>query len=185
MEPVHQSHETSTHPTTPTVWSKGAKGGLITGVVVVLLYTIIYILGEGNNKVLTGLVSFFSLLIGIILTHKAFKAENNGFMSYGQGLGIGSVLGLFTGLLSGIFFFVYLNFVDASMLQTEIENARDQYEGLGMTDEQIDQSVSVLEYMFTPMVFSFTAIISTLFYAFIFSLIISAFTKNNNPEHVY
>lgn len=185
MEPVHHSSEISTHPTTPTVWSKGAKGGFITGAILIVLSTFIFILDAGGNKMLNGLVSFFSLVIGIILTHKAFKNENNGFLSYGQGLGLGSVLGLISGILMGIFLFIYLSFVDASMLDAEIEAARYQYEELGMSDDQIDQSMTVLEYVLTPLGYGLSAAMSSLFYAFILSLIISAFTKNNNPEHVY
>ena len=184
MEPVTH-HDTTTHPTAPTVWSKGSKGGLITGAVLVVFSLIMFLIGEGNNQWLKGLFTFFSLVIGIVLTHRAFKDENGSYMTYGQGLGLGSVLGLITGVLVGIFTFIYLSFVDSSVLQESFDEIRIQYEEAGMSDAQIDQAMEMAEKFSSPGILLVTMIISVLFYAFFLSLIISAFTKNNNPEHVY
>ena len=184
MEPVTH-HDTTTHPTAPTVWSKGSKGGLITGAVLVVFSLIMYLIGEGNNQWLNGLFNFFSLLTGIILTHRAFKDENGGYMTYGQGLSMGSILGLISGVLFGIFIFIYISFVDPNVMQERLDEARYQYEEMGMSDAQIDSSMEAVEMMMSPIMIMVLSVIGTLFYAFVLSLIISAFTKNNNPEHVY
>lgn len=184
MEPVTH-HDTTTHPAAPTVWSKGSKGGLITGAVLILYSLISFLIESPALQSAASWVSFFSLLIGIILTHRAFKEENAGFMTYGQGLGLGSVLGLVAGLLSGIFSFIYLSFVDNTVIQRQMDEARLQLEERGMPDDQIDQAMQVSEMIATPGMLFIFSILGTLFFAFILSLIISAFTKNNNPEHVY
>jgi hypothetical protein len=185
MEPVHHPSEPSNHPTTPTVWSKGAKGGVITGVVLVV-YSLVSNMTESPALQSAGLwVLFFSLIIGIVLTHRAFKDENAGFMSYGQGLGIGSVLGMIAGLISGIFNFIYLSFIDTGLIQRQMEQARIEMEDQGLPDEQIDQSMQFFEMIMTPGMMLIMGILGALFFAFVFSLVISAFTKNNHPEHVY
>ncbi|AHM62545.1 hypothetical protein D770_21480 [Flammeovirgaceae bacterium 311] len=185
MEPATHHNSTTTHPTAPTIWSKGSKGGLITGAVLVIFSLLMYLLGEANNAWLSGLTTLFSLIIGIALTHRAFKEENEGFMTYGQGLGLGSVLGLIAGLLVGIFSFIYVSFVDPNVMQERLDETRYQYEEMGMADSQIDQSMAMMEMIFTPGMTFIFSIIGLLFYAFVLSLIISAFTKNNHPEHVY
>ncbi len=182
MDPV-------THPenayTAPTIWSKGLKGGLITGAVLVVYSLASFITESPALQSASGWVSFFSLVVGIILTHKAFKADNGGFMTYGQGLGTGSVLGAVAGLLSGIFSFIYLNFVDSTVLQRQMDEARLKLEDQGMSDEQIDQAMQFSEMLTTPSMLFVFSILGTLFFAFILSLIISAFTKKNHPEQVY
>ena len=184
MEPVHH-HDTSTHPTTATVWSKGAKGGLITGVVLVV-YSLVNYLTESTAVQSAGTwVMVFSLIIGIVLTHRAFKDENGGFMSYGQGLGLGSVLGMIAGLLNGLFAFIYISFVDPGVIERQMDQTRYQLEDQGMADEQIDQAMQWTEMIMTPSMLLIIGILGTLFFAFVFSLVISAFTKNNHPEHVY
>ena len=185
MEPVHQTSETSTHPTTPTVWSKGVKGGVITGVVIIVYSIISFITESMAVQSAGGWVSFFSLVIGIVLTHRAFNDENGGFMSYGQGLGLGSVLGMIAGLVSGIFAFIYHSFVDTGLLQRQMDQARVQMEDQGMADQQIDQAMEWTEMIMTPSMMLIMGVLGTLFFAFVLSLIISAFTKNSHPEHVY
>jgi hypothetical protein len=185
MESATHHNSTTTHPTAPTVWSKGLKGGLITGAILVVFSLVMYLIGEATNQWLSGLFTLFSLIIGIVLTHRAFKEENEGFMTYGQGLGLGSVLGMITGLLVGIFSFIYISFVDPNVMQERLDETRYQYEEMGMADAQIDQSMEMVEMMVSPGMLFIFSIVGTLFYAFILSLIISAFTKNNHPEHVY
>ena len=184
MDPVTHS-ETTTHPTTPSVWSKGSKGGLITGAVLIVFSLVIHLIGETSNQLLSGIFTIISLIVGIVLTHRAFKEENGGFMTYGQGLGMGSVVGLISGVLLGIFSFIYISFVDDSSIQQAIDTARDQYEEMGMSDAQIDQSMGMVEMFTSPAMIFVFSVLGVLLYAFILSLIISAFTKNNHPEHVY
>lgn len=185
MEPVHQTSGTSTHPTTPTVWSKGVKGGVITGVVLVIFNIIAYLTESLALQSASGWFSFFSLIVGIVLTHRAFKEENGGFMSYGQGLGLGSVLGLIAGTISGLFSFIYLTFVDTTLMQRQMDMVRVQMEDQGIADEQIEQGMQFSEMFMTPSMILIMGILGTLFFAFVLSLVISAFTKNTHPEHVY
>lgn len=185
MEPVQRTETTYQQTTPPTVWSKGVKGGVITGIIMIVYSLLMYITESKALQSASFLFSLISLIIGIYLTHKAYKDENGGFMTYSQGLGLGSVLGIVSGVLGGIFAFIYLTFVDTEYMGRQMDATRIQLEEQGMSDAQIDQAMGFTEMLSSPGLLIVISILGSLFMAFILSLIISAFTKNNHPEQVY
>jgi hypothetical protein len=173
MEPTMEEKQT-----TPS--SVGLKYGLITGAVLIIYTLIILMAGQFQNRWL-GVFSYLILIGMIVFAHRTFKEENTGFMSYGQGLGIGSILSLVSGTLNGIFVFIYIRLIDDSFLRNTLEEARYTLEEQGMDSSDIDQAMSWTE-MLLPIGMVVGTAIGTLIMGFIFSLIISAFTKNENPE---
>lgn len=186
MEPTttNTSYET-TPQTQPGIWAVGAKGGLYTGLVLIIFALIGFLTGLQSNTAYTYIYPFLSFIIGIYLTHKAFKDQGDGYMSYGQGLGLGTVLGLVSGLLSGIFSVVYLTIIDDSLIKSQLDQARFQLEEQGMSDAEVDQFMSYSEMVASPLGIFLMSILSYIIYAFIISLIVSAFTKNTDPTLEY
>lgn len=176
-----------TNASQPSVWNIGVKGGLYTGLVLIILGLIINILELQSLREGWGsfLYSTISLSIGVYLTHKAYKEQGNGLMSYGQGLGLGTVMGLVAGILSAIFTVIYLTYIDPELIDRMMDLQRIQMEEQGMSDAQIDQAMDMAASFQSPgMLFLFATLI-TLFYAFLVSLIVSIFTKKNDPAMEY
>lgn len=157
------------------------KWGLILGVISIALFLITIFGGLVGNKVMQWL-TYIPMIIIIVLAHKEYKNEGDGFMSYGQGLGIGTLTVFIGSLLSTIFFYIYVKFVDAGFIETIKDQQIVELEKGGMSDEQIEQAMSISESFMTPEMMSVFAILGSVFFGFILSLIISAFTKNSNPE---
>lgn len=185
MEPTTTSSYQTTPQTQPSVWSVGMKGGLYTGLVLVIFSLLTYLLDLTQTPGLSTIFLFVSFVVGVYLTHKAFKEQGNGFMSYGQGVGLGGVLGLISGALGALFSIVYLNLIDDTLLERQMDQARYQLEEQGMTDAQIDQAMSISQMMTSPIAMFFITILTYLFFAFIISLIVSAFTKKTDPTVEY
>ena len=119
---------------------------------------------------------------GIILAHKYFKQHNGGFMTYGQGLGIGTILAGVGGLLSSIFTYIYMNFIDSDYMNRVMELTRSRMEEKGMDDAQIDQAMAMAQkFSSGPITIVFGVLMSVLM-GFVISLIISAITKHTRPE---
>jgi hypothetical protein len=58
----------------------------------------------------------------------------------------------------------------------------EQFEEQGMDDAQIDQAMSMSETFMTPEVMFQIALVATVFFGFIISLVVSAITKNADPS---
>ncbi len=166
--------------TNTTTTAVALRYGIITGIVSVIYSLILYITEQNTNTWL-GWISFIIMIAGIWMAHKHFKTENNGFMSYGQGLGIGTLLSLITGVLSGIFAYIYMKFVDTTVMDRVKEMQIVEFEKQGMSDEQIDQAVQMSEKFTSPELMIVWAIVGSLIIGFILSLIISAITKHTRP----
>lgn len=121
-------------------------------------------------------------IIIIFLAHKEYKDSGDGFMTYGKGLGIGTLVSLVSGIISSVFSYVYLSFIDASYLDLVRERQIEQLEEQGMSDAQIEQALSFSEFFTSPMGLLIMGIIGAVIVGFIISLIISAITKKNDPS---
>lgn len=157
------------------------KWGLILGIISIALFLITVFAGLAGNKAMQW-VGYIPTIIIIVLAHKEYKNSGDGFMSYGQGLGIGTLVALIGSLISTVFFYIYVKFVDSGFIDIIKEQQIAEMEKNGMSDEQIEQAMSFTETFMSPELLSVFAILGSVFFGFILSLIISAFTKNSNPE---
>jgi hypothetical protein len=160
--------------TTPSTARVALKAGLITGLVMTVYSIILNMAGLTQSSPLHYL-SFLMLVGGLVYGMRDFKGQNGGYMSYGQGLGVGTLTAGVAGLLSSLVSTFYVKFVDPSVLQRTMDAQRDQMEERGFSDAQIDQAMKIAESMSG---FSFLiATLSVVFFGFILSLIIAAFVK--------
>ncbi len=165
----------------PSVASVALKYGLIGGLVMVVYTAIIMILGMGTNKLLLSL-SYIIMIAVLVFAMQNYKKENHGYMSYGQGLGVGTLASVIMGILGGIFMYVYTSFIDPNYLQGIMDQQVADLEARGMSDEQIDAAIAMTEKFSGPGMQLVSSVIGYLFIGFILSLIISAIIKNRRPE---
>jgi hypothetical protein len=156
--------------------------GLLTGLVSVIYSLILFIAELSENTAFSSLTYVF-LIVGIVLAHKHFKKENGDYLSYGQGLGLGSLLSMVVGLMSGIFMYIYIKFIDSSLLENIRDKQLAELEKRNMSEEQIEQAMSITDKMMGPEMMVVFVIVGTLFAGFLLSLIISAITKHTRPEY--
>jgi hypothetical protein len=184
METTTSSYQT-TPQTQPSTWSVGVKGGIYTGLIFVIYSLLTFITEWEGFQEANTLFSLISLIIGIWLTHKAFKDQGNGYMSYAQGLGLGTILGLVAGAINGLVSLLYLSFIDTAYMERQTEKVIIQLEEQGLSDAQIDQTMQFMEYTMNPVSVFFMSILLSVIFAFLVSLIVSAFTKNSGPTLEY
>ncbi len=174
--------------TTPSTARVALKYGLLTGLAMIILYMIMNLSGlafSANRGV--GLFNSFATLflipcIGIVLAIKDFKSQNSGFMSYGQGLGLGSLVGGVTGAVSSAFTTLYNAFIDPTAITRTLDIQRQALEDQNMDDAQIDQALAITEKMLAPSVAIPLTILMLIFFCFIYSLVISAIMKKEQNE---
>lgn len=165
----------------PSVTSVALKYGFITALVGVVYTLIIMVADLGDNRWLSGL-SYLILIAGIMLAMKQYKAINYGYMSYGQGLGIGTLVSAIFGLLSGIFVWLYTTFVDTDYMNRMMEKQTEALLDQGMSDEQVEQAMAMTENFQGPLAMILGGLVGAVVIGFLLSLILSAIMKNNRPE---
>ena len=159
----------------------GMRYGLIAAVLLIVYGLVLQFTELYTNQAL-GWVSYLVLAVLIYLAHGAFKDGGDGFMSIGQGLGIGMLVSVIAGVISSLFTFIYLKFVDDSMIEKIMDAQIEKMEEQGLDDATIDQAMKTVEKMMTPPMMFIMGIVAMAFIGFIISLIVSLITKKNNPQ---
>lgn len=156
------------------------KYGLVVAVVTMVYSTILYVAGLGSNRTLASLTYVF-MIVAIVLAMKDFREKNGGFISYGEGLGLGSLTSAVLGLLSSAFTIFYLQFIESNMLTQSMDQMREELERKGMDDAQIESALEVSQKFMSPGIMFVTVILGYLIMGFIFSLIIAAIMRKEKP----
>lgn len=150
--------------------------GAILGVALIILSLIFHFAGltfEDWTKYVTWIVMVGYLVYCI----KSFRDDNRGgYLRYGQGLGLGTLTALITGVISSVYSFVYIKFINPNFISEIMEKSYEQMLERGMAEEQIEMALSYQEPWMMPSMLIFP-LLGTVFMGFIFSLIISAVFK--------
>ncbi len=155
--------------------------GLIAGVVLIIYSMILQLTGLALES-WASWITYIILAIVIYLAHNKFKETGDGFLTFGQGIGIGFWISLVGGVISSVFSFIYFTFVDSSFIDQLMEKARYDMEEAGNSDAQIEMAMEWTSKIMSPGGLFIMGIVGTLFMGFIISLIVSAITKKNNPQ---
>ena len=102
-------------------------------------------------------------------------------MSYGQGLGIGTLLSLVSAVVSGIFRYVWVKFVDAGYNDRIQEATIKSMEDQGLSEDQIEQALEISSNFTNPEITLVLGLFFATLIGFVLSLIVSAITKNSDP----
>lgn len=159
-----------------TVKQVGVRYGIIAAIVFIIYGLILQISGLVGNQSL-GYVNYLILAIIVFLAHKTFKEKGDGAMRFGQGLSIGMIITAIGTVVSMIFSYVYIKFIDDSMITLIRDKAYSSMEEQGMPDEQIEQAMSMSEKFMTPEMIIVFGTIFFLFFGFIICLVLSAITQ--------
>ncbi len=136
---------------------------------------------EGNLLLnLTGWGIFIAVMA---MAMRKFKDDNEGYMKFGQGMGIGFYYSLVTGIISGLFDTFYLTVVNPQMLQEQLDKSVAIMESNpNMTDEQIEAMAEMSESFTHPVILFTIALVGALIIGVIISLIVAAIMKKDNLE---
>jgi hypothetical protein len=163
-----------------TVKQVGIRYGIYLAIIAIIYTTLLQIMNMAANQSL-GYISYIFVIIAIILAHRDYKKSNE-FMSYGQGISISMISITISTVVSTIFMYLYIKFIDNSMLELIKQQSEAKMQQRGMSDEQIEQAMAISSKFMTPEMILVFGILGGLLIGFIISLIITAITKKTAPE---
>jgi len=173
--------ETSTTATVSTR-SVGIRYGLIMGVIGIALF-VVFIAADVDIQGPARWLNVLVLAVMIFLAHKYFKDNGDGFMTIGQGTGIGFWMCLVSSSISSVFTYVYVKFIDAGFIQQMMDKTREGMEEKGtMSEEQVDQAMSITSKFMTPEMMLIFGMVFGILFGVLIALVVGLFTQRKNPE---
>ncbi len=166
-----------------TTRSAGTRYGLILGVASIAFFVVMNVAGLDMQGPLSYL-GWLLTIAAIYFAHKYFKENGDGYMTIGQGIGVGFWTGLVSTLISAPFTYIYIKFIDSAFIENIKDKQIEKMQEQGMSDEQIDQGMKMAEMFMSAEVILVMGILGGLFMALIFAVIVSLFTKNTPPESI-
>src|SRR5271157_6323037 len=164
--------------------------GFISALAGAVLALVLYFLGFHSDPAKLSAAKWIGGLGGIAIaiacTALGVKArreevpEAEGF-GYGSALGAGMQVTLVSSILSSIFNYAYLVFINPGFTDVILQDTMDKLQAKGMSGAQLEQAEKFSRFMMGPGIQSVTALIGILFAGFIISLIVAAFLKRPAP----
>jgi uncharacterized membrane protein (DUF106 family) len=159
--------------------------GLLLGFASVLINVALYSMGKTYDPHWSvGVISIGVTVVIIILGIKKIKELNNGFLSLSEALKTGLGIALISGIITVIYTLIFTNFIEpeyfARMLEVQQQKMLETYPNF--TDEQLEASMEMAKKMSGPAISSAIAIIGSLFFGFIISLIGGLIMKKTDEE---
>ncbi|MFZ6011225.1 MAG: DUF4199 domain-containing protein [Bacteroidota bacterium] len=163
-----------------TVRSVGVKYGLISAMISIVFFLVLVFTGQNafdNTWNWIGLI--FSIAI-LVLAQKNYKDSGDGFMSYGQGVGIAFWIALISLIIGGLFTYLYTTVIDTTVMDMMYQKQAEEMEKNGMTSEQIDMAAKWTRMLFWPIYIFFG-----LFFGVLVGVIVSIFTQKKRAEPTF
>lgn len=158
------------------------KWGAILGLALMLITLVMYLTDQTTNPLFSVLTAL-AMITCLVLAMRDFRSLNGGYMSYGEGLGVGSLLSAVAGLLSAAFITFYNVVIDPTVQQRAFEKARETMEAQGnLSDEQIDQAMEISQKFQSPGFTFIAGVLGTIIMGFLLSLIVAAFIRRNKAN---
>ncbi len=150
---------------------------------------LLYFTGLQTEKLATGqyfqwlglVMMFVVLFLGIKAVRD--EAPEKG-MSYGRGVGTGTLISLYSGLMSSVYSFIHFKFVNTQFADYQIAILRQKWEAAGMAEAQMDGAEKMTRAMMSPVAQAIITPIFAVIFGVICSLIIAAIVKRPAPDEL-
>jgi hypothetical protein len=166
-----------------TTRAAGIRYGLILAVASIAFFVIMNVAGVDMQGPLSYIGWAISIAV-IYLAHKYYKENGDGYMTIGQGVGIGFWTGLISALISSPFTYIYIKYIDSAFIENIKDKQIEKMQEQGMSDEQIDQAMQFAGSFMSAEAMLVMGFVGGIIMAIIFAVIISLFTKNTPPESI-
>ena len=170
--------------TSPTVTTRsaGIRYGVIGGLISIVYFLVLTTAGVDMSQGIGRWAGMIITIVIIFLAHKYFKDNGDGFMSYGQGIGVGFWIGLVSAVISSIFTYIYAKFIDTSFITTIREKAIADMEAQGQPQSQIDAAMPWVERFTSAEMIFFLGLFFGVLITVVVALVISIITQKPQPE---
>ena len=160
---------------------------LIMAIGQIALTLVSFFLGYQTEQINQGTwFGFIPLIYGIAVywfSLKAVREENAGqYLTYGQGVGAGKLVALYSGLLGSLYTYIHFTWVNPNFTDYLIEASRVKWAAANLSEAQMEGAEKGVRMFTRPALQAGFGFVATLVIGLIIALILAAFLKRNPPE---
>ncbi len=164
------------------VWKANLTNGLILGLVGVVYTLIMYFLDLTFNQV----QQYVFIVVQIGLMFFLMKSYRDNFMhgqiTYGQSVGAGVIITLYSAIIGAIFIYILYTVIDSGLTEKQLAFVEEKMLEKGAPQEAVDAGMAIQRKIMKPEILAPFSILGSMFWGTILSLIISIFIKKEgNP----
>lgn len=161
----------------------GMTYGFVFGVALVGISLLFYVLNTDLDSKLPQLAGYAALLVALFIGIKSYRDQDlGGYISYGKSLGMGVLIAFFGSIIAAFYTYIFFTFIDPAMVDKIMELSQQKMLDKGLPEDQVQTSLSMMRKFMTPGWMFLFAILTYTFMGFLFSLVISIFTKREQQN---
>jgi len=167
-----------------TTRSVGIRYGIIFGFISIV-YFLIFVLADLDMS--QGIGRWGTTVISVVviyIAHKFFKDNGDGFMNFGQGVGIGFWIGLTASVISSVFTYVYMKFIDDGFISKIRDKAIEDMQNKGQSDDQIEMAMKFVNMFTNAEAIFFFGLFFGVLTLVVVALIVTLFSQKARPEQI-
>ncbi len=174
----------------PGMFKPALNYAVIVSAALIVITLVFYLFGELQND-WASWIGFAVFLAGVIYSAVSFRNEKlGGYISYGGVVGFSTLLGLFTGVITGLFAFLLYGFIAPDLMEELRQETIMATENLmlqtnpNISNSELDNMIDLQLRFLTPPMMMVRAIFGYLIQAVIIGLVAGIFLKKSNPDEV-
>jgi hypothetical protein len=154
---------------------------VIVGLIFIVIETIFMLGGVEPQHWSQYLKIPVAILVFFMVMQRIRDNEMGGYASFGKIFVQGMLVAVFGGVLVGVFMYVYLGYIDDSMVDAAMDQAYEQMASQGMSDREIETAMSMTEAWMSPGMMAFYSFFGSAIGGTLYSLIAAIFVKKEQP----
>jgi hypothetical protein len=163
-------------------WKSNLTNGIILGLVGIVYSLIMYFMDLTFNKT----QGYIFIIIQIGLIYFLLKSYRDNFMhgqiTYGQSLGAGMIIFLYSSVIVAIYTYLLYTVIDSGLIAKQLAFTEAEMLKRGIPQAAVDAGMAMQAKIIKPAIIAPLSILGGMFWGLILSLVISIFIrKEGNP----
>ncbi len=160
--------------------------GAVLGLCLVAIAVVMWSFGvDKSDSIIPSILNNGLVIGGITYAIGQFRdTENSGFISYGESLKLGTSVAFFSSIILAFYTFIFVSYIEPNAL-TEILQQAEQgilESNPEISDAELDLALKMTAKFTQPHWMLILGMLSGTFMGFLYSLVISIFTKKEDPN---
>jgi len=163
-------------------WKYALNYGAILGLILIIFNVILYATGFLLNGKL-GVITYVFIIFITINAIKKLRESQGELLTYGQGVKMGAMVNIFSGILMAMFTYTLYSVIDPDLLNKIAEIQEQTLMTKGFSDDEIEMQMQMFKNFNTPGFIAFSSWFGSALIGLIISLIASIFLKRKEEDN--